>query len=159
MSTTTSVPSSIVIRDLLLVLWFSRRRIFLIMAAAMAVAGYAAFQIEPRYQAKSTLLILLGPEHAVRPLAGQQPMNGFNVDPEQVFRTEADILDSVDLHRSVIEQIGVANLYPELLKPPGPLAQMIQQAKAQVTAYLGLHKGPEAGGTVEPIVQKSFFSF
>jgi uncharacterized protein involved in exopolysaccharide biosynthesis len=153
MSTTTSVPSSIVIRDLLLVLWFSRWRILLIMAAAMAVAGYMAFQTEPKYQAKSTLLILLGPEHAIRPLAGQQAMNGFNVDPEQVFRTEADILDSVDLHRSVIEQIGVTKLYPELLKPPGPLAQWIRQAKAQVTGYLGLHSGPEAGVTVEPIVQ------
>jgi uncharacterized protein involved in exopolysaccharide biosynthesis len=151
MSTTVSVPSSIVIRDLLLMLWFSRRRIFLIMVVTMAAATYIAFQIEPKYQARSTLLILLGPEHAVRPLAGQQTTNNFNIDPEQVFRTEADILDSNDLQRGVIEQIGVANLYPELLKPPSPIAQWIKQARAQATAFLGLHSGPAA--PPEPIVQ------
>ena len=153
MSTTVGVPSSIYIRDLLLMLWFSRRRIFLIMAVTMGVATYIAFQIEPKYQAKSTLLILLGPEHAVRPLAGQQITNNFNIDPEQVFRTEADILDSIDLQRGVIEQVGVANLYPELLKPPSPMMQWIRQARAQATTFLGLHSGPGAAAASEPIVQ------
>jgi polysaccharide biosynthesis protein PslE len=153
MSTAVGVPSSVVMRDLALALWFSRRRIFLITAVAIAIAGYAAFQVEPKYQAKSTLLVLLGPEHVVRPAAGQQMMNSFNVDPEQVFRTEADILDSDDLHRTVIEQIGLANLYPDLLKPPGPLAQMMTQARAYVTTYLGLKAGPGSDDTNLPMVQ------
>jgi polysaccharide biosynthesis protein PslE len=153
MSTTVGVPSNIVIRDLLLTLWFSRGRIFLIMVAAMAIAAYVAFQTEPKYQAKSTLLVLLGPEHSVRPVAGQQLLSGFNLDPEQVYRTEADILGSDDLHRTVIEQIGLANLYPELLKPPGPLAQMRKQAKTYVTTWLGLQQQPETDDANQLIVQ------
>jgi uncharacterized protein involved in exopolysaccharide biosynthesis len=153
MSTTMGVPSSVVIRDFMLTLWFSRTRILLIMVLAMAAAAYVAFQIEPKYQAKSTLLVLLGPEHAVRPIAGQQITNGVNVDPEQVLRTEADILDSDDLHRIVIEQIGLANLYPELLKPPGPVAQLMKEARTYVTGVLGLPAGPASDGSSEPIVQ------
>lgn len=151
-ATVGGVPSSIVIRDLLLSLWFGRRRIFLIMFAALAIATYVAFQIEPTYQSKSTLLVLLGPEHAVRPLAGQQLTSNVNVDPEQVFRTEADILNSADLQRSVIEEIGVANLYPELLKPPSQLAQLIRQARTQITAMLAPHSG-SGDATVAPIVK------
>jgi uncharacterized protein involved in exopolysaccharide biosynthesis len=153
MSTTVGVPSNIVIRDLLLTLWFNRGRIFLIMFAAMAIAAYVAFQTEPKYQAKSTLLVLLGPEHAVRPVAGQQLTNSFNVDPEQVYQTEANILDSDDLHRTVIEQIGLANLYPDLLKPPGPVAQMTKQARAYVTGLLGIQQGPATDDANGPMVQ------
>jgi uncharacterized protein involved in exopolysaccharide biosynthesis len=154
MSATVGVPSNVIIRDLLLSLWFSRRRIFLIMFAAMAVATYVAFQIEPKYQAKSTLLVLLGPEHSVRPIAGQQVVgSNFNVDPEQVFRTEADILGSSDLQRSVVEEIGVAKLYPELLKPPGQLAQLIKQVRTEVMAMLGPLGGSAGSATVEPIVK------
>jgi polysaccharide biosynthesis protein PslE len=153
MSTTVGVPSSIVLRDLLLTLWFSRRRILLFMAVAIAISGYVAYQVEPKYQAKSTLLVLLGPEHVVRPNAGQQMMNSFNVDPEQVFRTEADILDSDDLHRTVIEQIGLAKLYPDLLKPPGPVAQLMKQVRTYVTSYLGIQAAPQSDNATENMVQ------
>ena len=50
MSATVGLPSNVVIRDLLLTLWFSRRRILLIMLAAMALAAYVAFHVEPKYQ-------------------------------------------------------------------------------------------------------------
>ena len=62
MSATVGLPSNIVIRDLLLTLWFSRRRILLIMLAAMALAAYVAFQVGPKYQSKASFLVLLGPE-------------------------------------------------------------------------------------------------
>ena len=153
MGTPLGVPSSIVIRDLMLALWFSRRRIFLIMIATMALAGYLAYQTEPKYQAKSTLIVLLGPEHAIRPAAGQTLMNSFNVDPEQVFRTEGDILDSDDLHRSVIQQIGLDKLYPDLLKPPGTVSRLVKQARAYVTDYFGLQKQPDGDDAAELMVQ------
>jgi succinoglycan biosynthesis transport protein ExoP len=147
MSTTVGLPSSVIIRDLLLGLWFNRRRFFLIVFSAIAIAAAVASQVEPKYQARSTLLVLLGAEHALRPLASQQLMNSFNIDPEQVLRTEADILTSDDLHRAVIEQIGLANLYPDLLKPPGELAMLMKQAKAYVADTFGL-----SDREIEPIV-------
>ena len=72
MSATVGLPSSVVIRDLMLTLWFNRGRIFLITIVAMAIATYAALQVQPIYQSNSSMLVLLGPEYALRPVANQQ---------------------------------------------------------------------------------------
>jgi uncharacterized protein involved in exopolysaccharide biosynthesis len=153
MSATVGLPSNVVIRDLLLTLWFSRRRILLIMLAAMALAAYVAFQVEPKYQSKASFLVLLGSEYGMRPVGGQQLISNINAVPEELLHTEADILYSDDLHRDVIEQIGVAKLYPDLLKPPGLLARFVKQARSSVDDLLGLQDGrPPADGT-EALVQ------
>ena len=141
MSATVGLPSSVVIRDLMLTLWFNRGRIFLITIVAMAIATYAAFQVQPKYQSNSSMLVLLGPEYALRPVANQQLTSSINVLPDELLHTEADILTSLDLYRSVIEQIGVAKLYPELLKPPGPIAQAVKQVKSYIKDSLGLTDG------------------
>lgn len=142
MSATVGLPSSIVIRDLMLNMWFRRWRILLIMAVSICLAGFVAFQIEPKYQSKSMLLVLLGPEYGARPIAGENAPNGFNVAPEQLLRTEADILHSDDLHRTVIQQIGVATLYPDLLKPPGAIAQLTRQGRMFINELLGKTEPP-----------------
>jgi uncharacterized protein involved in exopolysaccharide biosynthesis len=136
----------------MLALWFSRRRILLIMITAMALAAYAAVLVVPKYQSKSSLLVLLGPEYGLRPLANQGTLSGINVDTEQLLHTEADILYSDDLHRSVIEQIGAAKLYPDLLKPPGPLTQFVRQARSYVTDFVGIKDGSQSLGRPEPVV-------
>jgi polysaccharide biosynthesis protein PslE len=153
MSATIGLPSSIVIRDLMLNMWFRRWRILLIMSIALFLAGYVALQIEPKYQSKSMLLVLLGPEYGVRPIAGEQVPNSFNVDPEQLLRTEADILNSDDLHRTVIQQIGLARLYPDLLKPPGPVSKFITQAHLYANEFLGRTEQPHASAQTELLLR------
>ncbi len=142
MSATVGLPSSIVIRDLMLNMWFRKWRILLIMIVSLCLAGFVAFQIEPKYQSKSMLLVLLGPEYGARPIAGETAASGINVAPEQLLRTEADILNSDDLHRTVIQQIGAATLYPELLKPPGAVAQLISQGRKYIDELLGKIEPP-----------------
>ena len=104
MSATVGLPSSVVIRDLMLTLWFNRWRIFLITIGAMAIATYVALQVQPKYQSNSSMLVLLGPEYGSRPVAGQQLTGAINVLPQELLHTESDILASRDLHRSVIER-------------------------------------------------------
>ena len=65
MSATVGLPSSVVIRDLMLTLWFNRRRIFLITIVTMAIATYVALQVRPKYQSNSSMLVLLGPEYGI----------------------------------------------------------------------------------------------
>lgn len=62
MSATVGLPSSVVIRDLVLTLWFNRWRIFLITLVTMAIATYVALQVQPKYQSNSSMLVLLGPD-------------------------------------------------------------------------------------------------
>ena len=59
-------------RDLMLALFYGRRRMLLIVAAVMAATIAIAFQVERKYEAKSSLLVLFGPEYSFRPAAGQQ---------------------------------------------------------------------------------------
>jgi len=144
MSATVGLPSSVVIRDLILTLWFNRWRIFLITIGAMALAVYVALQVQPKYQSNSSMLVLLGPEYGSRPVAGQQLTSAINAVPEELLHTEADILASRDLDRSVIEQIGIAKLYPDLVKPPGPVAQFFKQVRSYIKDFSGLTDGQQA---------------
>ena len=73
------------------------------MAATVAIA----FQIERKYEAKSSLLVLFGPEYSFRPAAGQQLSAGNLVEYEQVLQTEAEILGNDDLYRTVIADFGI----------------------------------------------------
>ena len=81
-------------------------------------------------------------EYGARPIAGETTASGINVAPEQLLRTEADILNSDDLHRKVIQQIGAATLYPELLQPPGAVSQLIGQGREYLDELLGKTEPP-----------------
>src|SRR6195952_4167099 len=123
MNETLALPPRLVMRDLMLTAVSHKARIFLICFCVMAVAVAIAVRVEPDYKAKSSLLVLMGTEHAFRPAAGQQFVNSGGVDAEQVLRTEASILGSDDLHRSVIREIGIEKLYPKLLQKPTAVEQ------------------------------------
>jgi uncharacterized protein involved in exopolysaccharide biosynthesis len=146
MNGTMSLPPGIMLRDLMLSFHHSRRLIMFLIAVVMAVCIAIVVQVEPRYQAKSSLLVLLGTEHTYRPAAGEQFLNGGGVDKEQVLRTEADILGSDDLHRAVIQQIGVDRLFPKMLEPPGQFTQLMNEAKAYVGELLGSPNLGKAAG-------------
>ena len=96
--------------------------LLLIVAVVMAATIAIAVQIERKYEAKSSLLVLFGPEYSFRPAAGQPLCAGNSVEYEQVLQTEAEILGNDDLYRSVIADFGIERLYPELLKPPSEFA-------------------------------------
>ncbi|MBN8909230.1 MAG: hypothetical protein J0H99_22115, partial [Rhodospirillales bacterium] len=151
MSGTTTLPPGIMLRDLMLSFHHSRRLIYLLVAIVMAASVAIAVQIDPSYQAKSSLLVLLGTEHTYRPAAGEQFMNSGGVDKEVVLRTEADILGSDDLHRAVIKQIGVDRLYPKMLEPPGEFTQLVNEGKAYVGEFLGMPNLAKANGDSDPI--------
>jgi len=152
MNGTLSLPPSLVLRDLFLTALSKGRLILLIVICVMAISAQIAFYVEPNYQAKSTLLVLLGTEHSFRPAAGQQFMNTGGVDNEQVLRTEASILASDDLHRSVIREIGLAPMYPKLLRPPSEFSRWIQDTKNSVYDLFGVVQ-PANEAANDPLVR------
>jgi uncharacterized protein involved in exopolysaccharide biosynthesis len=137
MSGYTGIPLGIAFRDLLLTVVHGRWRLMLIMVAVMGLAVATAMQIERRYEAKSSLLVLFGPEYSFRPAAGQQMSTGNVVDYEQVLRTEADLIANEDLHRSVILGMGIDRLYPKLLAPPSRFQAMWSEVYAYLESQLG----------------------
>jgi len=141
-------------RDLLLTAFTQKARIFLIFFCVMAMSVAIAVMVTPDYKAKSSLLVLLGSEHTFRATAGQQALNTGGVDSEQVLRTEASIIGSDDLHRTVIREIGLANLYPKLMKKPDAFEKWLADIKQYVTDTLGLtERSAAGGGEVDPMAR------
>ncbi len=136
MSGSSSIPASVVLRDVLLTLRYGRRRMLAIMGLIMVGTVGIALQIEPRYQTDSSMLVLFGSEYSFRPLAGQQMSSGNGVEYEQVLRTEADILGNGTLYRSVIQTMGIDHLYPKLLQPPGAIDRVKSEAKKFISELL-----------------------
>jgi uncharacterized protein involved in exopolysaccharide biosynthesis len=153
MSETLALPPRLVMRDLLLTALTHKGRVFLIFFCIMAASIAIAAVVQPDYKAKSTLLVLLGTEHTFRPAAGQQMLNTGGVDSEQVLRTEASILGSDDLHRTVIREIGVENLYPKLLKKPTAFEKWQIDVKQFITEALGITEKAADAGPADPIAR------
>jgi uncharacterized protein involved in exopolysaccharide biosynthesis len=138
MNETLALPPRLVLRDLMLTAFSQKARVALIFFCIMALSIVIATQIQPNYKVKSSLLVLMGTEHSFRPAAGQQFVNSGGVDAEQVLRTEASILGSDDLHRTVIREIGIEKMYPKLLETPGPVEQWIIDIRRFMTDMLGM---------------------
>src|SRR4051794_28959092 len=154
MNESLALPPRLVMRDLLLTAFTQKARIFLIFFCVMAMSIAIAVMVTPDYKAKSSLLVLLGSEHTFRATAGQQTLNTGGVDSEQVLRTEASIIGSDDLHRTVIREIGLANLYPKLMKKPDAFEKWLADIKQYVTDTLGLtERSAAGGGEVDPMAR------
>jgi uncharacterized protein involved in exopolysaccharide biosynthesis len=153
MNETLALPPRLVMRDLLLTIFTQKARVFLIFFCIMALSIIIAVQVQPDYKAKSSLLVLLGTEHTFRPIAGQQSFNGNGVDAEQVLRTEASILDSDDLHRTVIREIGIEKMYPKLVAKPGPVEQWFTDTRRFLTDALGITEKLGDTGSTDPMVR------
>jgi uncharacterized protein involved in exopolysaccharide biosynthesis len=153
MNDTLALPPRLVIRDLMLTAFSQKARVLLIFFCIMALSIVIAVQVQPDYKAKSSLLVLMGTEHAFRPAAGQQFINSGGVDAEQVLRTESSILGSDDLHRTVIREIGIEKMYPKLLTKPGPIGQWIDDTRRFVTDTLGMTEPSTTKGAADPMSQ------
>jgi uncharacterized protein involved in exopolysaccharide biosynthesis len=151
MNETLALPPRLVIRDLMLTAFSQKARIVLIFFCIIALSIVIAVQFQPDYKAKSSLLVLLGTEHSFRPAAGQQFTNSGGVDAEQVLRTEASILASDDLHRSVIRDIGIGKMYPKLLEKPGPVMKWFGDTKRFLTDSLGITEKATGNGDSDPM--------
>lgn len=146
MSDTLALPPRLMMRDLLLTAATHKGRIFLIFFCIMAASLAIAVSVQPDYKTRSTLLVLMGTEHSFRPAAGQNFVSTGGVDAEQILRTEASILGSDDLHRTVIREIGIEKLYPKLLKKPSQFAQYMADAKQYITDTLGITETKTGNG-------------
>lgn len=151
MNETLALPPRLVMRDLMLTAFSQKARVLLIFFCVMALSIIIAIQVQPDYKSKSSLLVLLGTEHSFRPAAGQQFNNSGGVDAEQVLRTEASIIGSDDLHRSVIREIGIEKMYPKLLQKPGPVEQWISDVRRFVTDSLGMTEKVTDTGPSDPM--------
>lgn len=109
-------------RELLTFLYKYRRRLLRAFFIPLVLSIILSFLPTPRYQAESILIVRLGSEYVYQPEVesnanGPQPAIPF--DRDQIFKSEVAILSSDDLHRQVVEMIGVDRLFPDMAHPTG----------------------------------------
>ena len=114
-----STASVLSLREILTFYYRYRARLLGTFWGVLAVAVAVSFVPVPRYTATGVLIVRLGSEYVYQPetganLSSAQPSIPFNRD--QIFKTEAAILDSADLHRQVVESVDAAKLYPDLFE-------------------------------------------
>ena len=73
-----------------------------------------SFLASPIYEAKTSLMVKMGRENIYRPEVGNSN-RVFSSNPEKILNTEIKILTSPGLIKNLIEQIGLANIYPSLI--------------------------------------------
>ncbi len=93
--------------------------VFLVIAGAVAVYTFVQ---TPVYQVDASVMIRYGREYVYRPVndleGGEvQPMRWYK--PEEIVNTEIEILKSKGLIRQVIQDIGLARLYPKIARGSG----------------------------------------
>ena len=133
--------------DILTLLW--RRLPWMILAfLVIALIGAAvALRMPKTYAAHSSLLIRLSPEYVYQPKVGDAA-RGATPDNDQVVQSELEILNSDAVKIRVVNDIGLARLYPDLGKSyatasPEKRDALQQAAVRAITSGLKVAAAPD----------------
>ena len=100
------------LREVLVFFYKYRSRLLLSFILPFLLAVGASFIPSPRYVAGSVLIVRFGSEYVYQSILGNSQTPEIPFQQDQIFKSEVAILGSKDLHREVIESIGVDKLYP-----------------------------------------------
>lgn len=123
------ISARVTLRDLLTIAFHDRRRIGIAVLLGLLLTMLLAASMPRQYTAEASLLMRLGREYLYVPETGDpstaQPLP---YDREQTLVAEAKILTSRDVLESVIAELGVANIYPQITE--NRTATALEQAQA-----------------------------
>ena len=132
-------PARVTLRDILTVAFHDRKRILSALLIGLLLTALAVALVPQRFTAEASLLLRLGREYVYTPEVGDpnqaQPVS---YDREQTLLAEAKILTSNDVIGSVLQNVGVAQVYPQLA------ASGKTAAEQNARAAMALEKSLEA---------------
>ncbi len=121
--------SKLTLRDIFTVVFHDRKRIAAAFLIGLLLTAIAVALMPKRYTAEASLLLRLGREYIYTPEVGDpSQVQTMAYDREQTLVAEAKILTSNDVLNRVVQQVGVATLYPDLAS--GNLPAEAKQARA-----------------------------
>ena len=131
-------------RDVLTALFRQKNIIFWIFIVTLIGAAGWIYSKETLYEAKTTLVLKFGREHIFRPEIGQ--VNQIvQFDQEAAIESERKIIESRDLVRRIVKDMGVEYLYPKLLNPLKRNPQ--KEIERATSKFLGKLKSDTESGT------------
>jgi len=100
-----------------------RRTVVAVTVIVTAIVAAAVFVLPPAFTANTSLFVRFGREFIYRPEVGE-PGTSPAFRLAEIVNSEVEILNSQDLARQVVEELGVAALYPKHLAEEDPARQV-----------------------------------
>ena len=128
-------------------LWRDRFLMLAIFLVLLAIGLGVALTMKTRYPATASLLVRLGPEYVYQPNVGDAARGAIPTN-DQLVAAEVEILNSAELRRRVIDELGMAEVMPSRAKayasaPPAKKVQMREQAAAAMGSNLKVDTAPD----------------
>lgn len=111
------LKESYVVRELLATAWLGKWKLLAWNIGIIGLFCFGAVIVSPKYESKAVLIIPAAAEYMVQPVIGEQSLASSGVEAERVIGTEVALIDSDDLHRKVISELGIDRLYPAYAHP------------------------------------------
>lgn len=124
MSAASQAPRGATLREILTIVFRDRWRIAAAFLLGLVLTGIAAMLVPKKYTSEASLLLRLGREYIYTPEIGDATSGTpIAYDREQTLQAEVKILTSRDLKETVLQKLGVAQVYPALATGNDPTAQ------------------------------------
>jgi uncharacterized protein involved in exopolysaccharide biosynthesis len=128
-------------------LWRDRLLIIVVFVVLLAIGLGVALTMKTRYPAHASLLVRLGPEYVYQPNLGDAA-RGAIPSNDQLVAAEVEILNSAELRRRVIDELGMAQVMPGKAKDyaaaaPAKKVQLREQAATAMGTNLKVETAPD----------------
>jgi uncharacterized protein involved in exopolysaccharide biosynthesis len=126
----------------------NRRAMLIAFLGTAAAFGAAALVMPASYKATSMLMVRIGQEYLVN---GDPASTSMYVEREQLFASEAAMLETPQLAMQVIDQVGLRRLYPSLaetIDPADPTSSRAAMERAALRFERHLHVLPIKDSTL-----------
>jgi uncharacterized protein involved in exopolysaccharide biosynthesis len=133
--------------DVVTLLWRDRMVMLAVFVVLVLLGVGVALTLKTRYPAHSSLLVRLGQEYVYDPGVGDAARGAIPTN-DQVIQSETEILTSSELRRRVVEDLGMAQVFPSRAAAYASAADarkraMIEQAVAAMGSNLKVDTAPD----------------
>ena len=133
--------------DFITLMWRDRFLILGVFLTLFLIGVAAALMMKTQYPAHSSVLVRLGQEYVYEPNIGDAG-RGAIPTTDQLIQSETEILSSPDLRRRVIEQMGMARVFPSRADAyakadPAKRQQIMDQAVTAMGGNLKVDAAPD----------------
>lgn len=129
-------------------LWRDRFLMIAVFLVLLAIGLGVALTLKTRYPAHASLLVRLGPEYVYQPNVGDAARGAIPTN-DQLVQSEVEILQSPELRRRVIDELGMAQVLPAKAKayaaaPPAKKVQLREAAASAIGTNLKVDTAPDS---------------
>ena len=128
-------------------MWRDRFLMIGVFVLLLAIGLGVALAMKTRYPAHASLLVRLGPESVYQPSLGDAARGAIPTN-DQLVAAEVEILNSAELRRRVVDELGMAEVMPDKAKayaaaPPAKKVQIREQTVDAMGTNLKVETAPD----------------